>query len=227
MAGDPAATQHGRVGAVPPNSRALAMKRPLELLRTALITGLIIVLPAWLALLLLLKLLVQLGVLVKPIAREMPPGVNHPQLVAALLFLVLCLLVGLLVRTAAGRLIGKTLGEGVFNRVPGYQSLRNIARQFADDGAKEGFKPALIEVEDGSLAPAFLIENHEQGLSTVFMPSVPTPMAGSIFIMPSARVHPIDVPVTTMMKCISKWGSGSSELLAALDAAGGLPGSRP
>jgi uncharacterized membrane protein len=48
------------------------------------------------------------------------------------------------------------------------------------------------------------------------MPSVPTPMAGSIFIMPSGRVHPIDIPVTTMMKCISKWGSGSAELLAAM-----------
>jgi uncharacterized membrane protein len=44
---------------------------------------------------------------------------------------------------------------------------------------------------------------------------VPTPMAGSIFIMPSERVHPIDVPVTAMMKCISKWGAGSSELLKA------------
>jgi hypothetical protein len=28
------------------------------------------------------------------------------------------------------------------------------------------------------------------------------------------RVHPIDVPVTTMMKCISKWGAGSGKLLA-------------
>jgi hypothetical protein len=56
-----------------------------------------------------------------------------------------------------------------------------------------------------------------------FLKSVPTPMAGSIFIMPSARVHPIDVPVTTMMKCISKWGTGSGELLAALPANPKLP----
>jgi phosphoglycolate phosphatase len=30
----------------------------------------------------------------------------------------------------------------------------------------------------------------------------------------------VDVPVTTMMKCISKWGTGSGELLAALHSAG-------
>jgi uncharacterized membrane protein len=123
--------------------------------------------------------------------------------------------VGVLVHTAIGRTLGKALGDNVFNRVPGYQSLRAIARQFHDMEAKEGFKPALIDVEDGCLSPAFLIENHPDGRSTVFMPSVPTPMAGSLFIMPSERVHPIDVPVTTMMKCISKWGSGSADLLTA------------
>lgn len=192
------------------------MKRPFELLKSALVTGLIIVLPAWLAILLLLQLLVKLGVLVKPIAAQMPKGIDHPQLVAAAVFILVCIAVGLLVHTAVGRVIGRTLGENVFNRVPGYQPLRNIARQFSEMNANDGFKPALIEVEDGCLAPAFLIEVHANGLSTVFMPSVPTPMAGSIFIMPSGRVRPIDVPVTTMMKCISKWGSGTAELLAAL-----------
>jgi uncharacterized membrane protein len=203
------------------------MKQPIEFLKSALVTGLLIVLPAWLAILLLIKLLVKLGVLVKPLAAQMPAGVNHPQIIAALVFILLCLLVGILVHTAIGRLIGKTLGENVFNRVPGYQSLRNIARQFHDMDARDGFKPALIEVEDGCLAPAFLIDIHANGNSTVFMPSVPTPMAGSIFIMPSGRVHPIDVPVTTMMKCISKWGTGSGELLAALPAHSKLPESLP
>lgn len=192
------------------------MKRSFEFLKSALVTGLIIVLPAWLAVLLLLQLLVKLGVLVKPIAAQMPKGIDHPQLVAAAVFILVCIAVGLLVHTAVGRVIGRTLGENVFNRVPGYQPLRNIARQFSEMNANDGFKPALIEVEDGCLAPAFLIEVHANGLSTVFMPSVPTPMAGSIFIMPSGRVRPIDVPVTTMMKCISKWGSGTAELLAAL-----------
>jgi hypothetical protein len=42
-------------------------------------------------------------------------------------------------------------------------------------------------------------------------------MAGSILIMPSERVHPVDVPVPTMMKCISKWGTGSSGILSAMN----------
>ncbi len=54
------------------------MKHPLEFLKSALVTGLLIVLPAWLAVLLLLNLLVKLGVLVKPLAAQMPLGINHP-----------------------------------------------------------------------------------------------------------------------------------------------------
>ena len=192
------------------------VKPPLKSLKTALLTGLLIILPAWLALLLLLKVLAQLGILVKPIADKLPDGINHPQLIAVVVFILVCLLTGILVRTTAGRVIGKSLGDHVLSRIPGYETLRNIARQFSDIETTEGFKPALIEVEDGCLAPAFLIENHENGQSTVFMPSVPTPMAGAILIMPSDRVHPVDVPVATMMKCISKWGAGSSELLASM-----------
>jgi uncharacterized membrane protein len=192
------------------------MNPTLANLKSALVTGLLIVLPAWLALLLLVKLLVKLGVLVRPISRQMPEGINHPHIIAGLALLLLCLIVGILVNTAIGRMIGRSLGENFFAHVPGYQSLRNIARQFGDNTMRDGFRPALIDVEDGCLAPAFLIEVHTNGRSTVFMPSVPTPMAGSIFIMPSERVHPIDVPVTAMMKCITKWGAGSSELLKAL-----------
>ena len=49
-----------------------------------------------------------------------------------------------------------------------------------------------------------LIEEHDGGFSTDFMPSVPTPMAGAIFIMPSERIHPVEVSVPTMMKCVSR-----------------------
>ncbi len=191
------------------------MPRFLQQLKSAFVTGLLVVLPAWLAVLLLLKVLVQLGVLVKPVSNRLPEGINHPQLAAILVFLIFCLLVGLLVHTRVGRLLGKALGENVFAHVPGYQPLRGIAKQFADFDSAEGFKPALIEVEDGCLAPAFLIESHANGWNTVFMPSVPTPMAGSIFIMPGARVHPVEIPVAAMIRCISKWGSGSAGILAA------------
>jgi uncharacterized membrane protein len=199
--------------------RQLAGVRPLVALRKALITGAVIVLPAWLASLLLIQVLVKLGVLVKPISRVLPEGLNHPQVLAALVLVMVCLFVGFLMHSKPGRSLVGLLNDSVFGHLPGYESLRNITKQLAGGPGQEGFKPCLIEVEDGCLAPAFLIENHTGGQSTVFMPSVPTPMAGAIYIMPSARVHTIDVSVPTMMKCITKWGAGSEELLAKHHAA--------
>lgn len=192
--------------------------KPVRVLKTALVTGVLIVLPAWLAVLLFLHLLVKLGVVVKPLSGHMPSGVDHPTVIALLLFLLVCLVVGLLVHTALGRTLGRLIESSLLSRIPGYAALRSIAAQVGSFEDENNFQPALIEVEDGCLAPAFLIEEHGNGRSTVFMPSVPTPMAGGIFIMPSERIHPVEVPLTTMMKCISKWGTGSADILRALPA---------
>jgi uncharacterized membrane protein len=191
------------------------MKRGFQILSSLLVTGLLVVIPAWLSLLLLMKLLTQLSSLLRPIAKLLPPGINHPDLVGALGFVLICLVTGLLLRTAVGRALGHAC-EPIFLRVPGYQSLRSIARQLVDPRAHADFKPALIEIEDGCLAPAFLVQTHEQDRATVFMPSAPTPLTGSIFIMARERVHPIDVPVPVMLKWISNWGMSSREIENAL-----------
>jgi uncharacterized membrane protein len=185
-------------------------------IKSVFLTGLLIVFPAWLALLLFAKVLVNLKVFVKPIAVAMPEGVNHPLPWSILAFVLTCFAVGLLFHTALGKLAGRAIDQTVLQKIPGYPSLRSIANQVADFESEKGFKPALIDIEDGCLTPAFLIETHDCGRSTVFIPSVPTPMAGSILIIPSERVYPVDVSVPTMMKCISKWGTGSAEILAAV-----------
>lgn len=62
-----------------------------------------------------------------------------------------------------------------------------------------------------------------QGLKTALVAGLlvvlpaPTPMAGAILIMPGERVHPIDVPIASILACVSKWGTGAGELLAAMN----------
>lgn len=199
-----------------PSIRPPSNKSILELIKSVFLTGLLIAFPAWLAILLLVKLLVHLEVLVKPIAVAMPEGVNHPWPWSVVAFLLVCFVIGLLFHTAIGKLVGRTIESAVLEKIPGYPSLRSIANQVSDFESEKGFKPALVEMEDGCLTPAFLIETHQNDFSTVFVPSVPTPMAGNILIMPTVRIHPVDVSVPVMMKCISKWGSGSGQILAAM-----------
>jgi uncharacterized membrane protein len=46
----------------------------------------------------------------------------------------------------------------------------------------------------------------------VLVPSVPTPAAGALFILPKERVHPLDVPFTQAVTVISKWGAGAGAM---------------
>jgi uncharacterized membrane protein len=64
--------------------------------------------------------------------------------------------------------------------------------------------------------PGFIIEEHDDGRLTVFVPSVPTPLAGAVYVLDRSRVHVVDVPFTQALQTFSQWGAGSKELVAAM-----------
>jgi uncharacterized membrane protein len=51
----------------------------------------------------------------------------------------------------------------------------------------------------------------------VFVPSIPTPLAGAVYILDRRRVHPLDVPFTDALKTVSRWGSGAKDLVAVME----------
>ena len=55
------------------------------------------------------------------------------------------------------------------------------------------------------------------GRFTVFVPSIPTPLAGAVYVLSQERVHPLDVPFTQAIQTVSRWGSGAKELVAAMN----------
>lgn len=48
------------------------------------------------------------------------------------------------------------------------------------------------------------------------VPSVPTPLAGAVYVLTPDRVHPLDIPFTQAVKSVSRWGSGSRDLVMAM-----------
>ena len=93
--------------------------------------------------------------------------------------------------------------------------IRSLTQRLAGKDEESAWKPALVEIEE-ALVPAFIIEELDDGRFTVFVPSVPTPFAGAVYILAPERVHPLDVPFTQALKSISRWGAGSKELVAAM-----------
>jgi uncharacterized membrane protein len=194
------------------------MKRILAFLKAALLGGVIVVLPAWLAAMLVLKVLGHLQIFVKPISSHLPQAVAHPRIIAILVFVGLCFLVGAAIQTAIGQKAERAAEQAVLEKIPGYTTLRSLASRLSDHVETSSFQPASIETE-GALVPGFIVEQHSGNRSTVFVPSVSTPMAWPVYIIDNRRVHPLDLPAVAVMHCISKWGGGSDKLLGAYDAA--------
>jgi uncharacterized membrane protein len=194
---------------------SLVKKRDSSALGT-LVAGLLVVAPIYLSVLLLLKAMGSLIGLVEPIAKLLPEWLPGAQIIALLLVLTICFLAGLAISTPAGRAIRRHIEVSVLQKIPGYSLLRDLTERLAGEKEGNAWKPALVEIED-ALVPGFVIEELDDGRLTVFVPSVPTPFAGAIYILTSDRVHPVDVPFTQAVSVVTKWGAGSKDLIAATE----------
>jgi uncharacterized membrane protein len=186
-----------------------------ELVTSTVIGGLFIVVPVYLALLLLVKGMKSVAGLVRPIAALLPDWIPAEGLFSLVLVLVVCFFVGAAVRTRAGRAVRERMEKAFFERLPGYGVLRSLTQRLAGDSDETAWKPALVEIEE-ALVPAFIIEELDDGRLTVFVPSVPTPLAGAVYILSRERVHAVDIPFTQAIRSVSRWGSGSKDLVAAM-----------
>jgi uncharacterized membrane protein len=181
----------------------------------AIVSGVLIVVPLYLTVLLLLKAMKSVVAVVRPLAMVFPAWVPAEHLLSLLLVLLLCFLVGVAVRTPAGRALQERIGQVLFDHLPGFALVRSLTHRLAGREEENVWQPALAEIEE-ALVPAFIIEALADGRFTVFVPSVPTPFAGAVYILNRDRVHPLDVPFTQALRSVSQWGAGAKDLVAAM-----------
>jgi len=191
------------------------MKTLAEFIKTTLIGGILIVLPVYVSILLLIKAFNGLLGVVKPIAAVIPSSVEFEQALAIIILAAICFLAGLITRTRPGMRARDAFENAVLSKLPGYTLIRGLTGRLTGQIDEPTFAPALVEIED-ALVPALIIEELPNDLFTVLVPSVPTPMAGALYILPKERVHPVDVSFTTALKVFTKWGTGAGEFVQAM-----------
>lgn len=195
------------------------MKQSLVFAGKTALTGLLIVVPVYLAVLLLLKAMKSVVNLVQPFALLLPDWFPAEKALSLLLVLMICFLVGVAVNTRPGRVVRERIEKTFIEKIPGYALIRSLTQRVAGEGEETTWKPALVEIED-ALVPAFIIEEFQDGRYTVFVPSIPTPLAGAVYVLDRKRVHPLDVPFTQALKAVSRWGSGAKDLVAVMEREG-------
>jgi uncharacterized membrane protein len=192
------------------------MKRLRAFLMNNMLAGFLVILPVYLAILLLLKAAKSLAGLVRPVAALLPAWFPAEIATSLLLVLIVCFLVGVTFQTSIGQAACTGIERTLLQKLPGYTLFRSMTRQLVGQGEESAWKPALAEIED-ALVPAFIIEKLADGRFTVFVPSVPTPLAGAVYILTPERVHVLNVSFAQAIKTVTHWGSGATALVASMD----------
>ena len=180
-------------------------------LQRVLLDGAMVVLPIGAIVLLVLAILRKM----EDASEFLAGRVQHPVLTAAVLLALLCLVIGLLVRSAPGRAARRVLERKIFEQIPGYRLAKALTGDgpLADHGGR-AIRPALAAIEEGQ-CPALVMEELADGRLLVFVPGTPAPMSGALYVFAPDKVTYLDVPLLLFIKVISSWGLGLREIIEA------------
>ena len=195
------------------------MKRFRDFLTTALVGGVLIVVPSYLAILLALKGVKSLGRLARPLAILSPVGWSQTAetALALLMMCIICLATGVAVLTRPGRAVRERIERSVLAKMPAYVLVRDLTQQLAGQGRENAWTPAVVDMA-GGLVLAFIIEELEDGRYTVFIPGVPSPIRGSVYVLARERVRPLEASFAQTVHALSRWGSGVGRLVAGVES---------
>ena len=159
-----------------------------------------------------------LGRLARPLAVFYPAGSSQAAetALAILMLFIICLATGVAVLSRPGRAVRERLDTSVLAKIPAYSLVRDLTQQLAGQGQESAWRPALAEM-GGGLMLAFII-GLVDGRYTVFIPSVPSPVRGSVYVMARERVRPLNASFAQTIHALSRWGSGFGNLVVGLES---------
>ncbi|MDJ0951286.1 MAG: hypothetical protein QNJ94_20430 [Alphaproteobacteria bacterium] len=195
------------------------MKSFADFVKTTVSGGFFVVLPIMLVWLILVETLDVLVALTSPIAELLPlesiGAETEANLVAIAVLLILCVVTGLAIRADIGVSTGRWIERKFLQPLPGYAIFKSLSRRFSGDKTEESFVPAVVSTPLGTRMLAFIVEEHDNGDLTVFVPAAPTPAMGMVHIVTKEQVRVLDAPMGAVAGCFWEFGTGTKALLAA------------
>ena len=194
------------------------MNRLREFLKTTILGGLLIVLPIYI-LVLVFKWFFEFVIdNIRPIVYVLIETVRLHEFIASILAIIITLLlffaIGLVVKTRLGKFTIDFIEENFLSKLPFYKMIKETVLQLVGN-EKNLFKAvALVNLfGNETLITAFVTEEHNNGMYTVFVPSGPAPTAGFVYHLIKEHVHIVDYPIEKAMKTIFSLGAGSGEFI--------------
>jgi len=181
--------------------------------KATLLGGAIFLLPAFLAVFVLGKVLGALTSLAAAVGPRLGlTGLLGGALVdafAVATILLACLAAGLLARRAAAQRMRTKLDQALLASFPGYAFVKGLAdnMQHGEEIAT-GFVPVLVTFDDYSQV-AFQTGHASGGTVPVYLPGAPNPWSGNVVLVEVERVRRLPVSAAETLKILRALGTGS------------------
>ena len=194
------------------------MNRLKMFIKTSLLGGLAVILPAALLFLIFKWLFNWVTNIIQPLTNLVLARGQFQEFVAdAIVFgiiLTFCFGVGAAVKTKIGRYIQENLENHILKIAPGYPTIKSIVMQFIGKKKSPFSSVALVRpFENDTLMTAFITDSHDDDWYTVFVPTGPNPTTGFIFHLKGQYVQPVNVAVEEALRSVISCGAGSTRLI--------------
>jgi uncharacterized membrane protein len=196
-------------------------------LRNAFFSGVILVAPLWLTVLVFSKIIDLVGGTFRPVFFVFIPNAlrDRPSLevlwdiLATLIVVALVTLLGLVSRYVFGKFFF-SIGDRFMQSIPGvsavYNTVRQIVNTFSSQSRHMFSKVVLVEFPRKGCWTIGFLTNTAQGeaqqktgeeVLTVFVPTTPNPTSGFLLMLPRGSVVELDMAVGDGMKMIISGGA--------------------
>ncbi len=191
------------------------MSRITSIFKTALVGGLVIILPITILFLVFRWFYNFISGMLEPLTVLLTEQTAIPVLLADLIVLgiiiLACFLLGLFVKTRLGDIIYRQMEHSFLIHAPGYKMIKETLLLLL--GRKEtpfSYVALISPFNSDTTITGFITDEHENGTTTVFVPTAPNPTSGLIYHLPSKDVKKLDIPVEDGIRTILSCGVGSS-----------------
>ena len=188
--------------------------------------GLYALLPLMIVVLVARKLISMLQELLAPVLNHLPGVVLRSPSVR---FLMVCVvvagalvLVGLLARLRVCQAAGSWVESAVLKKIPFYSMLRGFSSTLAAKDGAPAMKVARVTVDiPGFDQLGIILERHQDGSATVFLPSSPNASSGTVAIVEPDRIREVGLSPKSVVGCMGRFGYGTADLLSRTDQSEG------
>ena len=197
-------------------------KRTKKFFQTTFLGGIIVILPITIIIFLFRWLYNLVSNSIQPLTNTLvkllPLPSKFDEIIATLIIVSIilggCFLVGLIIKTKFGQFIFNLFEITLLKKTPGYKMVKETVNQLFNRKSSPFSSVALIQIfQNETLVTGFVTDEHQNGTSSVFVPTGPNPTSGFIYHLPNEYIHKIDVPVEDAMRSVISCGTGSSMLI--------------